>query len=194
MEAVVAGLETKESGRLDPDKGIWAPLLWKCLHSFVELSGRSSRIEVGGGGWFGGFVGSIAIDEARELFWLLRHLDYIIPCAKCRVHCVEYRTEHPLHKEGGFVAVKNVVQGWNKEEARRWLWEFHESVNVRLEKNTHIKLEDLEGIYGTTDIKTLWKQFWSEVFPEIGRLGGLDADKMREYNRHVLLWRGFAGI
>lgn len=179
MEPVGTGGEIeKESGRLDPERGIWAPLLWKCLHAFVELSGN----------------GLIAIDEARELYWLLRHMEYVIPCARCRTHYIEYRAVNPPHKSGAFFAVKNVIQGWNKEGARRWLWEFHESVNTRLQKTVHVGLDDLPGIYGTVDIKVIWKQLWNEIFPEIGRLGGLEADKMREYNRHVLLWRGFAGL
>lgn len=169
-------IEQKESGSIDPDKGLWAPYLWQCLHTSIEKSGR-------------GFHS----DEARELHWMLTHLDTIIPCALCRTHYVAYRKLHPLHREGGFKAVKSSVVSYEKEEVRRWVWEFHDSVNERLEKPRTISLAQCESLYSDVDIRALWKRFFEELIGEVGRKGGLDAEKIREFNRHVILWRGFSG-
>lgn len=166
----------KEHGSIDPEKGVWAPLLWCCLHTFVEKSGH-------------GFHG----DEARELHWILTHLETIIPCALCRAHCIEYRKSNPLHRQGGFNAIKSSIVGYNKEILRKWLWTFHDAVNERLHKSREISLDQCESLYSNLDIKALWRQFFEELVGEVGRKGGLDAEKIREFNRHVLLWRGFSG-
>jgi hypothetical protein len=166
----------KEHGVIDPDKGAWAPYLWRCLHTFVEKSGR-------------GFHG----DEARELHWILTHLETVIPCALCRTHCIDYRKANPLHREGGFKAIKSSIVGYDKDSLRKWLWKFHDAVNERLGKARDVGIEDCERIYSDLDSKALWRQFFEELVGEVGRKGGLDAEKIREFNRHVILWRGFSG-
>lgn len=172
-------LKGKESGLIDPEKGAWAPLLWIFIHAIVEKTGN-------------GQIGTV-IDEIRELHWILSHIDTIIPCAICRIHCIEYKKIHHLTQGAGFKTVKNAVIGFNKDQVRKWVWEFHTAVNERLGKTVHVEYESVEPMYKDYDIRKLWKIVWGEIYPEVGRKGGLDADKMREFNRHVILWRGFTG-
>lgn len=182
--------EGKVRGSIDPEKGLWAPMVWQFLHGIVEWSGRCGigATLSGGRGW----QGSLAVDEARELYWILQNMETIIPCAKCRVHCIEYKKLNPLSKSGAFLFQKSLVIDWNKELLREYLWKFHEAVNARLNKPAGPPIESIAEIYSKISIKDIWKNIWNEIFPSVGVAGGLDAEKMRDFNRHVQLWKGFA--
>jgi len=184
--SVLGTLEGKQRGVIDPEKGIWAPLLWRFLHTIIEISG---------GAILNGRQNSwLAADEARELYWILTHIETIIPCARCRTHCTEYKRMHPPQRSGGFIQQRSIIVGIEKEILRKWAWEFHTAVNERLGKpvEQQIALESVESTYRQYSIKDIWRVFWNELFPKVGVAGGLDPEKMREFNRHFQLWRGFS--
>jgi hypothetical protein len=132
-------------------------------------------------------------DEARETYWLLQNMETVIPCARCRIHAIEYKKKHPLIHSGAFQHQGYLIRGFDKRALRNWIWDFHEDVNNRLGKVGGISLEGVEEVYKNINIRTLWKELWKDLTSDLGQKGGLDYDKMREYNRHCIMWLSFSG-
>ncbi len=91
-----------------PEK--WGPDVWTLLHSIAESIGIL----------FGGHIGV-------EVELLIRSLPAVLPCAACQVHAREYIAAHPPK-------CRDMVGVSLQSYVRRWLWEFHEAVNVRVGK------------------------------------------------------------
>jgi len=184
----LVGMSSSETkgNHLDPEKGRWAPMLWKFFHGIIERASQQDG---------GARIGTCGMkeDEARETYWLLQHMETVIPCARCRIHAIEYKKKHPLIHSGAFQHQGYLIRGFEKEALRKWVWDFHEDVNNRLGKVGGVSLESVESIYTSIDVKKLWKDIWKDLTGDLGQKGGLDYDKMREYNRHYIMWMSFSG-
>lgn len=137
---------------------IWGPLAWRLLHSIGARAGRGNQIR-------------LRQDEQREVFWLLAHLEFIIPCPECRQHIISYRKSNPLPQSSDLIG--------------SWLWNFHEAVNERLNKEpgppfTHSLGADINPLH-------CWKEYKICV-KESFQLGHLSSIDMKEWGRHFLLW------
>ena len=140
-----------------PLPGVWGPHAWKLLHSIGARAGTCKNPK-------------LCIDEAREIVWLLTHMEYIIPCPECRNHLIEYR------KKNGIPEPQNVGA---------WIWTFHEAVNERLGKPegppfTHSLGKDISP----TEV---WKKY-QEVIKDSYLNGNLIGKDVKEWGRHLRLW------
>lgn len=150
-----------------PVPGIWGPHLWAVLHRIGYRAGKAPDI--------------MAKDEKRELDWLLSHLESIVPCVECRQHIEEYRKTRgmplPLPSELG-----------------KWVWEFHEAVNLRLGKVSGVAYSpSLGSLPANKSLRALWREYTENVFESV-QMGNLPGKNLSEFARHLFLWQGFAGF
>jgi hypothetical protein len=141
-----------------PLPAVWGPVAWRLLHAIGARAGSCKTIK-------------LKQDEIRECFWLLSHLEYIIPCPECRSHILDYRKKHGLPEDITSVGA--------------WLWTFHEAVNERLGKPegppfTH----DLGRQTNPTEV---WK-LYQEIIKESYLNGNLIGKDVKEWGRHLKLW------
>lgn len=144
-----------------PVPGIWGPRLWKVLHRIGYISKYP--------------IDSLRKDANRELYWLIQHLETIVPCPECRQHIESYRKAYPIEES----------------EVGKWLWEFHEAVNERLGKPKGPEYSDILG-NGKERLSTLWREYSSSVFESV-QMGNLPGKNISEFARHLFLWKSFMG-
>ncbi len=137
---------------------VWGPIAWNLLHSIGARAGKGKQPR-------------LRADEQREVFWLLAHLEYIIPCPECRQHIIAYR------KANGLPTSPDLIGSW--------IWNFHEAVNERLKKEAGPPFTHSLGL----DINPaeIWKSYKLCV-KESFQLGHLSTFDVKEWGRHFLLW------
>ena len=146
-------------GQGQSGQGQWGPQLWKIIHAIGYRAGKAPA--------------SIAIDESRELQWLIKHLEFVIPCVECRRHCITYRASTP---------------GTDSKGAAKWFWKFHETVNARLKK-TGVEFTDDLG--KDTKLSVCWGTYLKDIETHI-LTGKLVRKDVIEFGRHLGLWLRFA--
>lgn len=113
-------------------------------------------------------VSSLQKDSDREGLWLLSHLEYIIPCKECIGHLVQFRKNNPILKSYPTIG--------------EWVCALHNSVNEKLGK------ESIPwSLCTTSTVKEDWRAYVDSIKDSI-QLGLVTGDKLREFNRHMLLW------
>ena len=110
----------------------------------------------------------LRIDEIRELNWMIHNLETIVPCNECRIHIEEYRKHTPPPQS-------------DPEKYNLWIWNFHESVNHRLGK-TGVPFP----IGVQKRVFEAWKEFTAVV--------KIPTAFLKNFERHLRLWAGFAGL
>jgi hypothetical protein len=105
----------------------WGPPLWRILHTLAERLGRQSSA-------------LLATDEARAWIHVLRGVELIMPCPRCRAHFKGWRTTHPFER----------LLGGDTQASRTWLWSLHEEVNQQrgIPAEGRVAFEELERVYG----------------------------------------------
>ena len=93
-----------------PQNSIWGPSLWLILHSACERIGSQH-------------LKRLPLEEARLWFGLLNSLRYSLPCPQCKKHYIIYSNETPIMQV-------------TKETIRRWLFNLHDQVNQRNQKES----------------------------------------------------------
>jgi hypothetical protein len=144
-----------------PVPAIWGPKLWTLLHAIGARAGKNSK--------------ALRIDEARELKWLLEHLETIVPCPECRQHIQIYRQTFGLPV--------------NTYDTGIWLSTFHNSVNTRLGKAEMPFTDDLGR---NTNILDAWN-LYQAVLKESMFRGAVQGKALADWNRHLRMWMGFCG-
>ena len=111
----------------------WGPILWRILHTFAEKLGRHK-------------IPLLATDEKRAFVNLLKSVEMVMPCMKCRQHYRAWRQKRPIERFMGSYDIR--------EDAREWLWALHEEVNTS-KAITGPLLSEIPGLYGTRKIQEL---------------------------------------
>ena len=110
-----------------PPTSVWGPLMWKILHITAHNSGKMGNIT-----------------EKNTWLKILDVLKNIIPCDECRTHYKNYINSHKFRPNTSSpVAFREYVM--------RWFWEFHNAVNVSLEKLT-FTYDDMVAVYANMTI------------------------------------------
>lgn len=104
-----------------PLNHIWGPNLWTILHSCAEKIGSSPASKV-------------PKEEARIWTAVLSSLRYSLPCPLCKKHFIAYCSAKP-------------ITVMSKEFIRTWLYELHNDINQRNEKEILIPIEVLPELY-----------------------------------------------
>jgi hypothetical protein len=104
-----------------PQTHQWGPALWMILHSSVERIGsKSTKL--------------LEHEETRLWTGLLSSLRYSLPCPQCKKHYSDYLQRYPII---------SVSQSF----LRYWLFQLHQEVNHRNNKNSDITIENIPEIY-----------------------------------------------
>ena len=93
-----------------PQTNVWGPSLWLILHSACEQIGSHH-------------LKRLPLEEARIWFGLLNSLRYSLPCPQCKKHYTLYSNQTPIMQV-------------TKETIRRWLFNLHDQVNQRTQKES----------------------------------------------------------
>jgi len=93
-----------------PQNSIWGPSLWLILHSACERIGSQH-------------LKRLPLEETRIWFGLLNSLRYSLPCPQCKKHYIVYSNQ---------TSIMQVT----KEAIRRWLFNLHDQVNQRNQKES----------------------------------------------------------
>jgi hypothetical protein len=113
-------------------------------------------------------IASLQKDSEREGLWLLTHAEYIIPCKECIEHLVQFRKKNPILKSYSTIG--------------EWICALHNSVNEKLGKEVLPY-----SVCTTISVKEDWSVYIDCIKDSI-QLGLVVGDKLREFNRHMLLW------
>jgi hypothetical protein len=147
-----------------PLPAIWGPRAWELLHAICAKAGNPNP--------------KLAVDERRELLWLIEHIENILPCPECRNHVKRYRRA---------VGIPGI-----SSEAAKWLWDFHEAVNQRLEKPPGPSFDSMP-FTSTLNISQVWREYQTLVKDSIIQ-GHLNGNALKDFGRHLYLWKSFAGL
>jgi len=96
-----------------PENMEWGPVFWRFLHALAERAGSAPMPGLRG-------------DETRAWRTILTTLGKTLPCDDCRAHCVGYLAAHPVNLPDNYADLREYI--------RRWLYDFHSEVNLRLGK------------------------------------------------------------
>jgi hypothetical protein len=143
----------------------WGPLLWTLLHAVAEKLG-TQKPDI------------LAADEAREIVYILRGVEVIMPCEKCRRHYHEYRVKNPFDE---FSRKRGQVL---RKAVREWLYVLHESVNQRNKVESRVLLENLESMYKPVKIQEAWDAL-HKVLVELVRSGHVLSENVKSFGRHL---------
>jgi Erv1/Alr family protein len=95
-------------GRAEVNRAVppkdWGPPWWEYLHKAAIAYPRAPTVA-----------------DARAVFERFWKFFSRLPCVKCRAHSSEYLASNPLHLA-------------NSESLQRWVWAYHNAVNLRLGK------------------------------------------------------------
>jgi hypothetical protein len=105
-----------------PQNHIWGPALWTILHSSAERIGTKQ-------------LQRLPREEERIWMGLLNSLRYSLPCPHCKKHYTSYLFSKP-------------ILSFNRDTIRLWLFNLHQEVNQRNNKNNEITFENLSDYYG----------------------------------------------
>lgn len=139
-----------------PRPNIWGPLLWKFLHSFGSKCGKTTRI--------------LKRDEEIQAHWILVNLEKVIPCKECVAHYVIFKHKNPIPA--------------TSSEYAKWLWDLHDSVNIKLEKDPSPEFNTLEY---DGNILNIWKEYMACVEDSIQQ-NFIRRTHIIEFQRHVNMW------
>ena len=156
-----------------PSNKDWGPIFWRLLHGLAERLGNQT-------------IDTMASDEAREIVFLLKGVEFVMPCEKCRHHFHEYRTKHPLdpflQRRGPHL----------RQAIREWLWKLHEDVNMR-NGLPSFPLEELTPMYKHTDIAGTWQSLLPYLQTSLAN-GLILSDQLKSFRRHLTLLRATLGM
>jgi hypothetical protein len=144
-----------------PVPAIWGPKLWTVLHAIGSKAGRNSK--------------ALPIDEAREIKWLLEHLESIVPCPECKEHIIVYR--------------KTTGLPVNTYDTGEWLSKFHNAVNSKLGK---VEVPFTQDLGRGTNLLAAWAEYQAVLKESMFR-GTVRGDALERWNRHLRMWMGFCG-
>jgi hypothetical protein len=146
-----------------PKNSEWGPLLWQMLHGCAEKLGRAANH-------------SLFLDQRREMIFVLRDVENVMPCALCRNHYKTWRVKRPIDQFPE-------TQAEFREAVRMWLYDLHEDVNQSRGIVSAVTPEILGPMYGGYDLKELGRQF-AFLLNRALRLRAVEREHMVRFNTH----------
>ena len=135
----------------------WGPALWRLLHIVAE------RV--------------LSRPAAIEFTLLLHSLPPALPCPNCQDHAANHIKAHPYNPPASASASVPL-----QEYTRRWVWEFHEMVNIRRGISSGIHLNAVGAMYkvNSYSITNLLNTFEKEV------IAWVNPAALATFKRHLL--------
>jgi|APCry1669191812_1035378.scaffolds.fasta_scaffold55325_1 hypothetical protein len=146
-----------------PKNSEWGPVLWEILHGIAEKAGNTPHQ-------------FILDDQQREIIYVLRMLEAVMPCALCRKHYQEWKRLHPLEGLGSGPGFFPAV--------REWLFSLHAAVNKSREVDVVFTHEMLHERYGNYVLKP--KMLILEgLLKRAVRGGAVEFEAVKSFSRHL---------
>lgn len=119
----------------------WGPKFWEILHTMAELTGnQGSQIENN--------------DEADAWIILLRAQAFVMPCALCKQHYLEWQKSRP------FSHLRNLYGKDRRDFLRSWLWGCHDRVN-QINGKKSPTLDELPALFPKRSLGAFVKDLYS---------------------------------
>ena len=96
-----------------PENMEWGPVFWRLLHALAERAGSAP-------------MPGLRADEVRAWKTMLTTLGKTLPCEDCRDHYTQYLAANPVNIPDNYAEVREYI--------RKWLYDVHSDINVRLGK------------------------------------------------------------
>ena len=153
-----------------PSNKEWGPPLWRVLHGLAENLGKA-------------LPSLMAADEAREMYFILKFVDTVMPCALCQSHYRAWKKQRTI--EGVPLLRREELQDFVK----RWLYDLHENVNT-----THVvEYDSLPELYKNIDVRSAFKEFQDGIRTSVGTLTIAQED-LKKFIRHFESLRRIIGM
>ena len=110
----------KVKGQTGYQASVWGPGMWFFLHT-MSLNYPLKPTQA----------------DKRKYAQFLRSLGHVLPCSSCSEHCKDYFQKY--FDEDAVLS--------SRESLAKWLYEFHESVNMRLDKGPSGDYTSIMSIY-----------------------------------------------
>ena len=146
-----------------PKNSEWGPLLWQMLHGVAEKLGRAPNQ-------------LLFLDQRREMIFILRDLENIMPCQLCRNHYKVWRSKRPIDQFPE-------TQAEFREAVRIWIYDLHENINTSHDYVSGVTLDQLGPMYTGYDLKELGRQF-AFLLNRAVRLKAVDIQIAKRFNTH----------
>lgn len=156
-----------------PTNKDWGPPFWTLLHGLAERLGTQ-------------VIDTMATDEAREIVFILKGVELVMPCEKCRAHFHEYRLKHPLDV---FLDRRGSIL---RQGIREWIYTLHEQVNARIGAPS-FPLEELTPRYKYIDLPPIWTTLFKQLQASVST-GQILSENLKSFRRHLTLLRATLGI
>lgn len=88
----------------------WGPRFWTILHTMAEQSGNQNNLIMNN-------------DEADAWILLLKAQPFVMPCALCKQHYLEYLKIHRPDK------LRSILGEERRNWLREWVWNCHDRIN-----------------------------------------------------------------
>ena len=155
-----------------PQNEEWGPYAWRIFHMLAEKAGQQTS-EV------------MRTDEIRAWPSFMKVLPTIIPCPFCRDHFHQYLAQHPFQLPGQYTQYRSYI--------RTYFYEFHESVNQRLEKKSFPK-ELVEDTYKNNAVFNSYFETWERVEMRAIKMGGVGLIQWKEFVKQFRMLRAAIGL
>jgi hypothetical protein len=118
----------------------WGPRFWEILHTLAEQSGnQKTQIE--------------SNDEADAWIILIKSQAFVMPCALCKQHYLEWQKKNP------FQNLRNIIGKERQEFLRLWFWECHDRVN-KLNQKESPPITDIPLFYPKKSLSKYVKEIY----------------------------------
>lgn len=154
---------------LYPQNEEWGPIVWRILHTLAEKGGlQTDKL--------------FQADEGRIWPLFVKSIGPMIPCPYCRDDFNQWLATHP------FVLPTNYSE-WNIY-IRQWFYDFHESVNRRLQKPS-FPFDQLRPTYNNPKTIQVDLEKLEKIQLRAMKLGGVAILSWQAWQKHVRNLRAF---
>jgi hypothetical protein len=158
-------LEIKQIGL---SREAWGPRFWKILHTLTELCGnQTNQIS--------------SNDEADTWIILLKIQAFVMPCALCRQHLLEW-----LHAKRPEM-LRTLVGQARRDWLREWLWGCHDRVNV-MNKKLSPPISALPEIYPKQSIEKSVRELYG-MFQQAMNIQQLKSEDVAKWKKSLAMLR-----
>ena len=163
-------LEIKQIGL---SREAWGPRFWKVLHTLTELSGnQTNQIS--------------SNDEADTWIILLKTQAFVMPCALCKQHFLEWL--HARRPE----TLKTLVGPARRDWLRSWLWGCHDRVNTMNQK-TSPPISVLPELYKRQSIEKPVRELYG-MFQQAMNAQQLKSEDVTKWKKSLAMLRTIYGV
>jgi hypothetical protein len=163
-------LEIKQIGLT---REAWGPRFWKILHTLTEQSGNQTNQ-------------ILSNDEADAWILLLKAQPFVMPCALCKQHFLEWL--HARRPE----TIRTLVSGNRKDWIRNWLWGCHDRVNSMNQKKSP-DIATLPEVYRRQSIEKPVRELFG-MFQQAMMLQQLKPEDVAKWKKSLAMLRTLYGI